>query len=265
MPPKLSALDADDLVRRYLVGESTKQLGPAFGISSRVVSDYLRRAGVPARTHKEAAQIVAEQGRNFTPEMRSASSIRLRQKWDNATEEERRQMVNPAHDAVRGTHPTEETRCKIAATNARFARSHSPYEVQFAEWLRERHVPFAQQAAIGRYNVDFAVGNVAVELTTGWAHKKQWSVKLAYLFDHGWHFYAVWHDARGTFLPTVADDLVAWMKLLETTPAMRSQHRVVWCSRQVLSTGSADAEDVAAVFKSKTPLGDWPLYDSPGN
>lgn len=262
MPQKLSDDEANDLVRRYVAGESTKQLGPAFGVSSRVVSDYLRRAGVAARPkHCGIVRYMAE----MSPEDRSAMcSANSRRVWANATEEQRRHAVQAAHDTWRGSHHSEEACCKIATRKAARAQSDSGFEAQFADWLKERGVAFTQQLAIGRYNVDFAVGNVAVEIMTNWTRRKEWRVKLAYLFDHGWNFYAVWHESGNGFLPAFADDLITWAKILESTPASGSQHRVVWCARKVLSTGSGDADYVAAVFKSQTPLGDWPLYHGAG-
>jgi DNA-directed RNA polymerase specialized sigma24 family protein len=54
MITKLSAEQEVLLCQRYKNGESTLQLAPAFGISSRTVSSVLKRNGVVARSAKEA-------------------------------------------------------------------------------------------------------------------------------------------------------------------------------------------------------------------
>lgn len=259
----LTPEQADELVRRYLAGESTKQLGPAFGISSRTVSDYLRRAGVKARPkHHGVVDYMAK----LTHEERSALARKgLKTRYASMTEEERKELVRAAHDAWRGSHHSDATKRKIAEHRARTIESESAYEAQIAEWLKERGVDFVQQKAVGPYNLDFAIGPVAVEFTTNWARKKKWRDRFAYLFDRGWHLYVIWHDTREALLPQVADDLVAWVKVLESDPPPVSQHRVIWRSRKILSCGCGDADYVASIFKSATPRGHWPLYKRAGD
>lgn len=247
MPRKLSDADADDLVRRYLAGESTKQLGPAFGVSSRAVSDYLKRAGVQARPRYLG---VVEWQASLTHEQRSAkSSAAMLKRWENAGEAERAAMLEPAHAATRGVPLSEERKERIARTRAERNRSQSVYEAAFAAWLTERGVSFVQQEAVGPYNLDFAVGHTAVEITTGWARKKEWKPRLAYLFDRGWDLYVVWHDVRVPLNPAIADDFVAWRKVLDGAPAEGGQYRVIWSRTQLTASGRADADDLAGVLR----------------
>lgn len=252
MPRKLSDADSHDLVRRYVAGESTKQLGPAFGVSSRVVSDYLRRAGVKARPkHHGIVQHMA----GLSHEQRSRIvSESMRRRWASASPEQRRQMIEPAHAASRGRTIPLEQKIRTARTREAKARPESEYEVQLAEWLTERDISFRQQAAVGPYNLDLAVGNVGIEVTTGWARKKGWNPKVRNLIDWGWHLYFVWHDTRVPLRSVIADDLVAWVQFLETSPPEGSQYRVVWRSDKILAGGRADADEIARVLKSATPL-----------
>jgi len=253
MPRKLTDVQAHDLVRRYLAGETTKQLGPAFGVSSRVVSDYLKRAGVQARPSHSG--IVAWQAAR-TPEERSAAvSEQMLKRWESATPEQRAAMLDPAHAATRGSIVPDERKERIALTRAERRQSDSVYEAQVAEWLRGRGVPFVQQRALGPYNIDIAIGNVAVEITTGWSRAKQWQPKLTKLFDSGWHLYVIWHDVRVPLNPVVADDLVSWLQVLQLAPAQGGQYRVIWSRTQDIATGSADSDDVAAVLRR--PPGRW--------
>ena len=260
--PRLTIAQADELVARYIAGESTKTLGPAYGLSTRVVSDYLRRAGVQARPRHHALQAAIAA---MDPEVLAAKrTAAMKRRWAAATPEQRRQMTAAAHDAVRGVPVPMARREAIAASRERRSGSDSPYETLLAQWLTERGVPFTQQVAVGPYCADFAVGSALVEVTTGWARKKEWSDRFTRFFNEGWDLYVVWHDTRVPLLPVVADDLVAWVERLQRTPPEGCEHRVVWRSRQVLSAGRADGDYVAGVLKSATPRGHWPLYDGAG-
>ena len=44
---------SDELVSRYLAGETTVDLGTAYGCSDDIIAKHLRRAGVPLRTQSE--------------------------------------------------------------------------------------------------------------------------------------------------------------------------------------------------------------------
>jgi very-short-patch-repair endonuclease len=268
---KLSAGQVEELIQRYQSGESCAQIAERFGISAAPVGRYLHRAGIQARPRWHGLQAGLDAA---DPEiLRAKRAANARTRWENASPEQRAAIVGPANEAARGCTRSVETKTRIAATRARLRTSDSPYEAQVAEWLRERGVAFTQQFPAGPYNLDFAVGNIALEFTTGWARKKKWGDRTAYLFDRGWHLYVIWHDnadvnrSGGTcdLLPAVADDFVAWMKILEASPSLRCQHRVIWRSSQVFSAGSGDADYIAGIFKANAPLGSWPLYGGTGN
>jgi len=263
MPRKLTDIDAQNLVERYVAGEGTKQLGAAFGVSGRVVSDYLRRAGVQARPRSHA--IVAYQaglGHEQRSEMVSES---MRKRWANASPEQRAAMLEPAHAANRGRVRSQSDKVAMARGKSAVGGPDSIYEQMVGDWLTERGVEFRRQVQVEGWTADLAVGNILVEVTTGWARRKEWQPRFADFFDQGWHLYVIWHDTRIPLLPVVADDLIAWAKILKRDPPSRSQHRVIWRSRQIISCGGDDADYVAGVFRSSTPRGDWPLYHGAGH
>lgn len=256
----LNDVQASELVARYIAGEGTQELGAAYGISSRIVTDYLRRAEIAARPKHHG---IVNHMATLTPAERSAmTSKSMLDRWANATPEQRRAMVKPAHNAWRGQSHSVESLEAIADARASRGGSDSAYEEQVAQWLTDRGVEFTQQVAVGEFCADFAVGNTLVEVTTGWARKKQWDKRFTRFFDEGWDLYVIWHDTRVAMLPIVADDLIAWNERIESDPSGGSQHRVVWRSRKVLSTGRRDGDYVANILKSATPRGSWALYDS---
>lgn len=268
---KLTDGQIAELVQRYEAGASTPELGPVFGISAASAYAYLIRADAKMRSRHDVLQLALDA---MDPEvLYQRRSEAARRSWQSYSPEKRASIVSPANAAARGSARTLEQ--KIRAAQAREARGgpDSEYEARVAGWLTERDVPFIHQKAVGPYNLDFAVGNVGIEVTTGWARKKEWRERFAYLFDQGWHLYVIWHDNTSLkggrvlceLLPCVADDFVAWKQILEVSPSLRCQHRVIRRSRQISSTGSGNADYVASIFKTSRPFGRWALYEGPGN
>lgn len=259
----LTDAQVDELSRRYIAGEGTKELGTAFGISGRVVSDYLRRAGVAARPKSHG---IVRHMAELTHEERSAMVTEsMLGRWANVTPEGRAAMLDPMHEANRGVPRPESMKIRSAQTKSAKAGPDSAYEAQVGEWLTERGVDFRRQVQIKGWTADLAIGNVLIEVTTGWARKKDWEPRFRDFFDAGWHLYVIWHDTRIPLLSAVADDLIAWMQILESNPPASSQHRVAWRSRKVISTGSGDPDYVAGVLRSSRPRGDWPFYGRSGD
>lgn len=260
---KLSAADAAELVERYIAGEGTKELGSAFGISGRGVTDYLRRAGVQARSRSHG---IVRHMAELTHEERSAMVTEsMTERWRSATPEDRAAMLDPMHEANRGVPRPESMKIRSAQTKSAKAGPDSTYEVMVGKWLTERGVDFSRQVQVKGWTADLAVGNVLVEVTTGWARKKDWEPRFRDFFDAGWHLYVIWHDTRIPLLSSVTDDLIAWTQILEANPPATSQHRVAWRSRKVISTGSGDPDYVAGVLRSSRARGDWPFYGGSGD
>ena len=70
-----------------------------------------------------------------------------------------------AHEAIKGTKRTLEDLEKRALGKEKNPPAMSRWEVLFSEWLSDQSLPFTYSKAIGKYNVDFAIGStVAVEL-----------------------------------------------------------------------------------------------------
>lgn len=263
MPRKLTDADAENFIRRYQAGKSLRELSTIFGVSNRSLSDYLKRAGIQARPKHVGIMAWAA---DEDPQLKSARiSASMTKRWAAANAEQRQNMLNPAHAATRGVPVPTERKRKAALTREQRSGTDSRYEDQVSQWLVELGVEFRNQVAIGEYCADITLGNTAVEITTGWARKKNWSPRFTRFFDSDWNLYVIWHDTRYAMRRTVAEDLVAWHQSIESTPPSGGQHRVIWRSRQILSCGRNNAEYVAGVMRSSTPHGYWPIHHSPGN
>lgn len=249
------------LIEMYVSGENMREIGHFFGISNVSVSDYLRRANVPARPRHHGLQAGLDA---MDPDvLRAKRSAARKRQWEKMTPEQRRKQVCAAHKAWKGSHHTAKSKRKIALAKARRAESDSVYEQQIAQWLLERGIKFRQQTAVGHYNVDFTINNVAIEFTSGWAYKdviaKRWQERFKYILDSGWHLYIIWHNtslkSRPSLLPVVCDNLITWCEFIQSSPPIDRQYRVVGSSGEIIAGGGANIDDITAVFSSDSSLG----------
>lgn len=257
MPVKIPPIDFDELYRRYQAGESThdlargvgfgqttivrhfrargfalrpsgreakspgldrlrslyvdqqlssEQMGPLLHVSPAVVRQWLRAAGL-SRTPSDAHRLRNER---LSPEVRQANSA-------------------AAHDAVRGSHRTFEDLCRRAQGVELRQSNVSPLDRQLLEW-----VPSGQICkAVGPYNVDVAVGSIAVEIFGGGWHgggraAERWPERVRYLLDEGWSVVVIWVDpVRYPLHIKAADYVVALDEVARGAPALGSQYRVI--------------------------------------
>lgn len=250
-----------EVIELYVSGKTTREIGDIFGVSKTTIRDYLRRANVPVRPRHYNLQTALDA---MDPkELYLKRSSAQRKRWRALTPEQQKMLVRAAHKTWRGKHHSWDSKRKIALAKARRAESDSFYEQQIAQWLFERGIQFRQQTAIGYYNVDFTINDVAIEFTSGWAYKdvitKRWQERFKYIFDSGWHLYIIWHNTSLKSLPplssVVCDDLVAWCEFLQSSPSIDRQYRVVRGSGELISGGCANINDITAIFSPDSGLG----------
>lgn len=282
-------LNMDDLVRRYVEGESKHALAEAFGISRYAVDVELGRAGVTIRTTGQAnagrmlrpvdVEALAERylagesekalaeafgvdrgvvrrrllGAGIQPRGRSeAMYVRMA----NTTAEERARLSEAAHVAVRGTkHSAERLIERAKRLEGRITANVSQGEINLAADLRAAGLPIVHQKAVGPYNVDLATGSVAVEvLGGGWHRTKRHGERLRYLMDSGWDVLYVWVSSKTPLGPGAAQYVVSHVEFRNRNPTMPRCYRVIRGSGQFVAEGSADKNDVPDVI----PITDRP-------
>jgi hypothetical protein len=143
--PNKIDLSFDEIFREYERGESVNTVSKIFGVSRNVINRILVENGITPRTQSEAETL----------------------KWSKMSKEVRAKQVEKAHEACRGR-----IRSENELTTSALARERNPNikhighgEIETVNLLNNLGVDFVYQKAIGRYNVDFAIGDVAVELT----------------------------------------------------------------------------------------------------
>lgn len=214
MPARID-IDTNDLVRRYTSGTSIKQLAEHFGVNRDAIYRRLREQGVETRSQIEANRALAAA----------------------RTPEQRRAYAAAANAARRGsTASAEELANKALARKQQVA----PGELLIAEWLEAKGLATDPQSPVGPYNIDIAVGSVAVELHTTARNPSNDPVvlkRIEYLIDAGWSPIYVWVSYSHVLTEACADQIVSWLKATKRNPALRRQYRVVRGTGEVVYTG----------------------------
>ena len=285
MPTEPMPFGTDDLVRRYVSGESVKTLAEAFRISQRTVSARLRAAGVEirppvARKGEEAVSIdtealvaryLAGESEKALAEAFGVSRTAIRPRLLSAgvqprgrsegmyarmartSPEERSRLADAAHDAVRGKAKTDdflrERALGVERAGADWGNA-SAAEAMFGRMLCDAGHAVIHQKAVGPYNVDLATGSVAVEvLGGGWHRSKLHGERLRYILDAGWDVVYIWVEARRFPLAGgAAEYVIAHLEFRDRNPAAPRCYRVVRGGGEFIAKGGADGDDLPDIL-----------------
>lgn len=224
MTAKWQPPDRDDLLSRYLGGESEKALAEAHGVSRTAIRRVIVEEGVEPR------------GRPQSMVVRMART----------SSEERQRLTAAAHAAVRGSHLTADQLSRRARGVERTQANTSPAERILQAMLEERGLIVSSQKAIGPYNADLAAGSVAVEVLGGtWHRTKRHGKRLGYFLDHGWDVIYVWVDGiHYPLSPSAAEDIAAQVERRDRDPAAPRRYRVIRGSGELIAIGEGDLDQI---------------------
>lgn len=228
--PRLT-IPTEEIVSRYIAGESELSLSKAFGVSRPTISGVLRRAGVARRGFAQNALVASSR----TPEQNAA-------------------IIAAAHSAARGRVISNDELVRRAKTREQRRSNVSHHELFIERQLRLRELVGTPQKACGKYNIDLAVGPIAVEIYGGGWHSHGRHIARApqrfrYLFDEGWCCLVIWVTANksGYLLPGAVEYLVAWLDEIERDPSSGSGYRVIWGSGEEIARGGPDGDELARI------------------
>lgn len=267
MAAPTNSLNLDDAVQRYLAGETPPQIRAATGVSSSVLFRERTRRGIPPqKTIRLSGAELVESYQRGESELSLAARygvsrnvIRrhlLEQGCDTRgrsdasfvraakmTAEERAAQAEAAHDAVRGVEQTEEQLLARALGVERVGKVEPGGEQAMLGWLTERGETPIPQKAVGKYNVDFAVGPVAVEILGGGWHsaKATHARRTPYILNEGWAMLFVWnHEGRSALSERAADEVVAFANQVRRDPSLIGEYRVIAGNGETLARGRVE-------------------------
>src|ERR1700676_1027544 len=179
-------LDPSEAIIAFQAGESILSISRRLGVGRGVISQRLIEAGVDLRTRSQAAY------------------VRMAQ-----TEfEDRRRLGAKARDARKERGAGLHEQLKAALTRSRLV---GRGEAELIEVCRSRNIPAEGQWPCGIYNIDVAIGPVAVELISASNYRSRlpgFVERAKYLRDCGYSLIVVVFIRTGDVSPSF-DDVVA--------------------------------------------------------
>lgn len=221
--PRRTDFDPDNLVRRYLSGESVKKLAADHGFSRQVVYRVLRDYGITPRNRSEAMYV----------------------RMGSTSVDERKRLTEKAHIARRAQGATIEETAKKAQTRSRRI---GKYEREFIEALESEGVKTDPQEPFLTYNLDIGCGPVAVEVhtQTGSPLISKHCRKIMECLEAGKSMVYVW-IGRGVPTPACYEKVVSLVKSIRSNPPSRAQYWVVRGTGEVYATGCVNGDGLSSV------------------
>ena len=208
MSSKISILNLDDLLHRYIAGESENRLSREAGVSRSAFRNKIIGAGIIPRNQSQSETI----------------------KWARMTAEQRARQVKAAHIACTGRDVSFEELC----LRARMREGSLTYNVSeeekiLAGWLRDKGLNVIHNFAVGPYNCDIGTGSITVEVWGGSWHPKPIDTKRTkYILDSGYGVLIIDVDRKRFPLTSAVTQYV--ISLLQETgghPTDRCQYWMV--------------------------------------
>lgn len=205
-------LDVDNIVKLYQSGLSEKALAERLNVNRGTIRRRLLQAGVVCR------------GRSESMYVRMAS----------LTADERQALTNAAHKAVRGKKQTYQQLVNRAKAREGSTSNLSPYEREIAAEFALRHLPNIPQKAVGKYNLDFLVGErIAFEIFGGnWhfygRHALRFGERDKFVRDSGYVPVYCVIRRRDFDAVSVCDYLVRLLQVLSSDPASVREKYMIW-------------------------------------
>jgi len=227
---KRITLDADDLVRRYLAGESVYGLSLALGVDRSVIARHLRERKIVLRSHSKAGMVRA---RKMTPAQRKAQAA-------------------AAHRAAMGREKTLAEQCLTAQTRQSRGIGISPYERQLTSLLHDRGIDTIPQFAIGPYNCDLGADPVAVEVFGGGWHWHGYHARIVekrfrYILNAGWTILVIAVSKLYPITSETADYIAAFIQRARRDPSLRRQYRMIRGDLEFMASGRLNDDEISIV------------------
>lgn len=259
----------NDIIDDYLSGSGIKRLSLKYGHAYETIQKWIRLRGL-LRNQREAERAKQSRKLSLTNQLRetrrqeiidryakgeSASKIAadlgtyhhriiyLLEEF-GVTPRNKAQAIKRSWDAGdrpppvvsgwnKGLKNSIESREKQAATFAKTLGHIGKYEKDFLKSLRDAGYSPIPQHAVGPYNIDIAIPElaIAVEVQVGNVRSQSTSIRLdrlEYLFDRQWNIIILFTNKRVPFaVSKVSENLIATVEVIRTNPSIRGHYRVI--------------------------------------
>lgn len=224
MATKITTINADNLVQRYLSGESEKALAEVLNVSRGVIRRILLSKNVKPRNRSQA----------------------MYNRMANTSKEERKRLSEAAHNAVRGRKRNPEEMNKAAITKQRKLSKLGAGELELQCRICKKGFECIPQFAFERYNIDLAFKPVAVELWSDPCNPLNQTRthnvrKTKRLCKSCWAVIWIW-TPNGSVSESCIDYIVSFLDRANSDPSLIGQYRVIRGSGDVYARGSFNSD-----------------------
>lgn len=255
MPVRTSVSDSDmdHAIKVYLKGElRLSHAARLVHVSTERFKAELAMRGLRARTQQEG-QISRHALGHGVENFQAAGKV-AREIWINSDVNRARMAeLGRAHGPtnVKATR-TETAREQRSLAHQRALLKVSPLALDFERMLIERGATTTLEKAAGRYNIDIAVGPIAVEV-----HRYSFNPlgptrirerkRTHELCKRGWLVCYVWARPADEFRldGSAADYVISLAKLAKTSPSACGEYRVIRSTGELFSTGRGDGDELS--------------------
>lgn len=206
-----------EITSLYLSGESLKQLSEKYKITRHVIARNLFDSGVELRSRSQAEEF----------------------KWRRMDRKARAKQTRAAHAATRGKKHTFEQRCKVAVGCQKSLAHEGIGENIVAEFFHKQGISFIPQFALDKYNIDFMIGTIAVELnvnSTNPLKRKLDSQKIMDLTSRGMSIVYLCVRTTEQITPYALEQLALVIKILSENPPFCGQYWMIRSYTNPLAT-----------------------------
>lgn len=238
MPLVVKIANLDDLIQRYVAGESIQSLAKIAGVSTPTMTRRIQDAGHRIRTRGEGIRLWWKAASPRDRERHAALCAAGQAAMDPARRQEIREAVGRKRRGTSNPKTVEHGRREAVSkqNNLSFVRG---YEMDVAAALFSRGFAVTPQRALGVYNIDLALEkeSVAVEI-----QRKSWNTagpefrkRTEQILNAGWCLcFVIGYAGKNTVDPAfVADNVSALAEACRRDETLRGQYWVVGCNADV--------------------------------
>ena len=260
---KRTPFDRNHAIKLYLSGKSIKQIAIMLGTSAWPVANAVKKAGV-SRTLSEARMNHFAKGGVPSVERKDIPVDEIVRRYESGESanalahafgashqaiRERLQVAGVAYRSVAEAAPFRDYREMTARAAKTRTRKIGRGEKQLFKWLTERGERPDPQCPVGPYNIDIAVGRIAVEVETvnvnPFAYPRM-RKRIKYLLDRDWWLCFVMVSSNTKLLlPAVADKVVALAEHSRRSPAIAREHWVIRGCGELAASAGDNIDNVA--------------------
>src|SRR5690625_14678 len=255
MSRKITHIDPDDLVSAYLLTQNITDVGKQFGVSMgyahkaivghtgkplrQILLEHLRPKIVAAHESGMSVKAIADhvgKSRGYVVESLKSIGITPRNRSEamyhrmaNTDPIERKRLVKAANIAASG--PRKESDLKTIAKGRQATMSKQGIgERAFQKLLDLRDVLYVPEKAVGRYNIDFVIGNLAVEVYRSYANPTgiiRNMEKIEHLRNIGMSALYIWKRPGHVLSLRHADYAIELSNLIDRHPSPGGQYWMI--------------------------------------